>query len=275
MRLFFSALLVSICFFLNPFRCLALEKPEHVLPTIGPTTVLGAKVALDGTFVAENGERKKLGDFAKDGRPFIIVPAYYHCQHLCGLVLKQIARLIGEMDLVLGQDYRVLTVSFDPSDTAERAMERARDNWSGLPNQQLAESGGWRFLIGEQGSSERLMSEIGFNYSPDKGEFAHSAAIMILTPDGQISQYFTGISAASRDVKLALVEASRGSIGTPLDHVLLFCFRFDQTKGRYTWAAFNIMRLGATLTLVALISTLWLLRRREKSMALAAKTDQE
>ncbi|MBX7144580.1 MAG: SCO family protein [Oligoflexia bacterium] len=263
MRILSHLLCLLFALFLSVSSCLAIEQPEHVIPSLGPTTVLGAKISMDGNFIAEDGTKGRLRDFAKDGRPFIVVPAYYHCQHLCGLVLKHVAELVSELGLVLGQDYRVLTVSFDSSDTTERALERANDNWSSLPNKEQASSGGWRFLIGDGGSAESLMKEVGFNYSPDKGEFAHSAAIMILTPDGQISQYFTGISAAARDVKLALVEASRGSIGTPLDHVLLFCFRFDQTKGRYTWAAFNLMRVGAALTLVALVVTLWLLRRGE------------
>jgi protein SCO1/2 len=108
------------------------------------------------------------------------------------------------------------------------------------------------------------MNQIGFKYLPDKGEFAHAAALMILTPDGQISQYFTDVNAAARDVKLALVEASRGSIGSAIDHVMLFCFRFDQTKGKYTWAAFNIMRAGGALTLLFLAGLVLFLRRREK-----------
>jgi protein SCO1/2 len=167
------------------------------------------------------------------------------------------------MGLVLNQDYRILMVSFDTEDTAERARARAESLWEGISDRSSAEAG-WRFLVTQGDSAPTLMNQIGFKYLPDKGEFAHAAALMILTPDGQISQYFTDVNAAARDVKLALVEASRGSIGSAIDHVMLFCFRFDQTKGKYTWAAFNIMRAGGALTLLFLAGLVLFLRRREK-----------
>ena len=118
---------------------------------------------------------------------------------------------------------------------------------------------------------DQLMKQIGFNYRPDGEEFAHTAAMILLTPNGQISQYFTGIDFSPWDTKLALVEASQGSIGSALDHALLYCFRFDPTKGKYTWAAFGIMRAGGVLTLVFLVGLIFLLARREKNGVRAEK----
>lgn len=257
-----AVLLLVIIQFISPV-C-ALEQPGEVVPNLSPTTQLGAKIDMDLNFIAEDGTKGRLRDFAKDGRPFILAPAYYHCPSLCGLLLGAVQRLVGEMDLKLNQDYRIITVSFDLEDTTARAAARASALRSELSNAESAAEG-WRFLISDGQSSATLMNQIGFHYLPDKGEFAHAAALMILTPDGQISQYFTDINAAGRDVKLALVEASRGSIGSAIDHVMLFCFRFDQTKGRYTWAAFNIMRAGGALTLVGLLMLVFFLRRKERA----------
>jgi protein SCO1/2 len=257
----FLVLLIVIASFYSVAQ--ALERPGEVVPDLKPTTQLGAKIDLNLTFTAEDGTTGPLSKFAKDGRPFILAPAYYHCPSLCGLLQGTIKRLIGEMGLVLNQDYRILMVSFDTEDTAERARARAESLWEGISDRSSAEAG-WRFLVTQGDSAPTLMNQIGFKYLPDKGEFAHAAALMILTPDGQISQYFTDVNAAARDVKLALVEASRGSIGSAIDHVMLFCFRFDQTKGKYTWAAFNIMRAGGALTLLFLAGLVLFLRRREK-----------
>lgn len=251
-----SSLLLSV-------RGWALEKPEHELESAGVTTKLGTQVDLENTFLDESGQTVRLRDVAKDGRPFIIIPAYYSCPRLCGLVLNGVKEVLPQVGLKLDEDFRVLTVSFDPSDTPAQALERANESRVALPDAQTA-ARGWRFLTGNEANVKRLMDQIGFHYLRDNGEFAHSAAIMILTPEGQISQYFTGISFTPGDVKLALVEAGRGSIGSAIDHFLLFCFRFDQTKGRYTWAAFNVMRAGGALTLVLLAGLILFLRRRER-----------
>ncbi|MBN8549214.1 MAG: SCO family protein [Deltaproteobacteria bacterium] len=221
---------------------------------------------MDVPLVDERGATVKLRDVVRDGRPFIIVPAYYSCPRLCGLVLKAVHDLVLQLGLKLNEDFRIITVSFDPQDTPAAASERAAEYRKGLEPSEAA-AHGWRFLTGSEANVSALMNQIGFHYLEDSGEFAHSAAIMILTPEGQISQYFTGISFTARDAKLALVEAGRGSIGSAMDHFLLFCFRFDQTKGRYTWAAFNVMRAGGVLTLVLLAGLILVLRRRERTAA--------
>lgn len=240
-----------------------LERPESELAAAGITTQLGTKIDLGLELIDEDGNTVVLRNAARDGRPFIIVPAYYHCPRLCGLVLKGVQELLGQLELKLNEDFRVLTVSFDVEDSPENARRMAAEYRQGLPDSSAAFHG-WRFLTGKDPAIAMLMNQIGFHYKPDNGEFAHSAAIMILTPDGQISQYFTGISFPPRDVKLALVEAGQGSIGSAIDHFLLFCFRFDQIKGRYTWAAYNVMRAGAALSFVFLVGLLFLLRRRER-----------
>lgn len=259
-----AALLMSCLFALG---AQALEQPHEELQKASITTQLGTQVDLDREFRDESGNPITLRQAARDGRPFIVVPAYYHCPRLCGLILKGVKELLPQLGLVLGSDYRVLTISFDPEDTPKNAASRAAENRAGLEAAGDPVSG-WKFLIGEQENIEAVMGQLGFHYLPDNGEFAHSAAIMILTPEGQISQYFTGISFSPRDVKLALVEAGRGSIGSAIDHFLLFCFQFDSTKGRYTWAAFNLVRAGSALVFLFLAGLIFVMLRRERSSSL-------
>lgn len=262
-----AAALLALLLFVNAETGAALEHPETELELSSITTKLGTQVDLDIPLRDESGAATSLRQVARDGRPFILLPAYYHCPRLCGLVMNTIKDVLPKLGLKLNSDFRIITVSFDVSDTPESATNRATEMRQGLlPAEDAAL--GWRFLIGEQKNVKTLMNQIGFHYLKDNGEFAHAAALMILTPEGQISQYFTGISFAPQDVKLALVEAGRGSIGTAIDHFLLFCFRFDQTKGRYTWAAFNLVRAGAATTIVFLAGLILLLRRRERLSSL-------
>jgi len=258
----FLFLLLSFQIILPAF---ALEKPENELIEVGVRTILGNKVDLNLRFSDADGKEVSLKELFLPGKPAIILPAYYHCPRLCTLVMSGMAKAISGMSLKLNKDYRVITVSFDPEETPKQAADKGEAHRMLIPKTQ--DGLGWRFLVGTDQNIKPLMHQVGFYYKKDDDEFAHSAAIMILTPTGEISQYFTGIEFSPFDVKLALIEAAKGEIGSPLDHIFLFCFRFDETKGRYTWAAFNLMRAGAALTLfllVGLILTLW---RREKMRA--------
>lgn len=241
----------------------ALEKPETELPQASVSTKLGTQIDIDRSFRSSSGEEKPLRDFMLPGRPAIIMPVYFNCARMCSLTLNGMSKALNELDLGLGEDFQVIAISFDPTETAELADERAELLRSQYRNPDQAKSG-WQFLVGNKENVELIMQQLGFHYIRDKGEFAHAAAVMLLTPSGQISQYFTGIEFPAKDLRLALVEASQGRIGNVIDHVMLFCFRFDQTKGRYTWAAFNLMRAGGALTLLLLGSLIVYLWRREK-----------
>jgi protein SCO1/2 len=184
------------------------------------------------------------------------------------LIHQGVINLLKELTLTLGDDYTVATISFDPTETTAQALEHAQIYRSQYADPEKA-ARGWEFFVGEEVPVKTLLNEVGFYYKKDGEEYAHSAAIFILTPEGKISQYFTGIEFPPFDVKLALLEAAQGQIGTPLDHILLFCFRFDDTKGRYTLAAYNTMRAGGALTLmflVLVIGTQIVRERRKKRM---------
>ena len=241
-----------------------LEKPGENLKEVGLSTELGRVLDLSLEFKNENAEVHPLRSYLKSDKPNIIIPAYYDCPRLCGLLLEGVKELLPKLKLSLGDDYRVVTISFNPLDTPESARE-VRAKFADSLTAEIGDRSEWLFLSGTQENIVPLMKQLGFHYKEDKGEFAHTAAIFVATPAGTISQYFGGISFPFRDVRLSLVEAGEGQIGTVLDQVLLYCFRFDPSEGKYTWAAFSVMRAGGGLTFLFLAGLILYLRRREKS----------
>lgn len=232
---------------------LATENPGAVPQEANVTTQLGAQVDMELVFTDSNGETKPLKDFVTPNRPLIITPVYFKCPRLCGLVFDAFVGMVNAVDLNIGEHFDVLSVSFNsaegPADGARRAGK-----YLNLYRDPAKAKDGWKFLTGAEQNVSALMKQIGFSYREDGGEFSHSVAIMVLTPGGKISQYFTDINFPDRDVRLALIEASEGKIGTALDHFLLFCFRFDPTKGKYTWAAWNFLRLGVGICFILSIT---------------------
>ena len=241
---------------------LAIEQPTKELEPVDLEPHLGQQIRLSSSFTSSTGQSTEIGDLFLKGKPLVVIPAYYTCPRLCGLVLTGVAEVLSKVGLELGKDYRVITASFNPKDTPEKARKMA-EKYRALYSGEGDPSSGWEFLVGSQENIDSLMGELGFRYIEDKKEYAHTAAFMILTPDGRISQYFPGVQFPERDVRLALVEASEGTIGTFFDQALLFCFRFDPTKGRYTMVAFNVVRAGGGVTLVLLGGLMLILWRRE------------
>jgi protein SCO1/2 len=241
----------------------AVEKPEEVLnKEVGVFTELGAKVDLNREFTDVYGEIKKLGQFATPGKPLLIAPVYYKCPRLCGLLLNGVYDLLNELTLTLGEDYSVLVVGFDPTETpadARKVMDKFNPKLEGAAKGREA---GVHYLVGSPENVRALMTELGFKFLKDGEDFAHSAAVMILTSTGDISQYFTGIMFPSWDVRLSLIEASKGVVGSAMDHFLLYCFRFDSLKGRYTWAVVSVIRVGGALTLIGLAAVYFFFGRK-------------
>jgi protein SCO1/2 len=236
-----------------PLSVGAIERPEEVLNReVGVYTQLGTKVDLNRVFTDRVGERKPLKDFALADKPILVVPVYYKCPRMCGLILDGVVNLLNETTLQLGREFSVLVVSFDPLETAADAA----DAWTKFNERLIGDAArgreAFRFLVGSDDDVSGLMSELGFKYLREGKDFAHSAAVMILTPNGEISQYFTGIQFSPWDVRLSLIEASQGKIGSAMDHFLLYCFRFDPLQGKYTWAVEGVLRVGGALTLLGL-----------------------
>lgn len=240
----------------------ALEDPAAGLAKVGVQAQLGSKLDLSLKFTDELGQTRTLREFILPQRPLIIAPVYYGCPRLCGLLFNGVTELINKQVLNLGSDYSVLTISFEPKDTVASALAHA-NKFRG----QLTKSGinpeKWHFLIGEQASIDGVMKSIGFNYEPDGVDYSHTAAIFFITPNGELSQYLAGISFDSEVVRRSLVEASQGAIGSVIDQVFLFCFRYDHLQGKYVWAAFGVMRLGGLLTLLFLALLIYRLWRKD------------
>ena len=245
----------------------AITDPEVQLKEVGITSMLGNRIDLSAAFINEHGEAVTLGSLIIPGRPLIVVPAYYTCPRLCGLLLKGVTGLLSDLTLKLGTEFSVVTVSFNPEDTTERARTKAaefRAQVTGL-NGQNGVVDNWHFLIGTKENSGALMKSLGFHFKKDEQEYSHTAAIFAITPTGAISQFFAGISFQAKDVRYGLIEASQGAIGSVIDQVFLFCFNYDHIAGKYVWAAFGVMRTGGVITLLLLSYLIYRLYKTEKS----------
>jgi protein SCO1/2 len=245
--------------------------PED-LEEVGVTQNLDAEVPLDLEFVDDQGQRVKLGDYFDGDRPVLLSLVYYECPMLCTLVLDGMVRTLEQMDWSPGEQFEVLTVSIDPEETTEMARQKKKNYLRSYGRPEAAE--GWHFLTGKQEAIRTLADTVGFRYRylEDSGEFAHPAALFVLTPGGHVSRYLFGVQHDPQTLRLSLVEASEGEIGTPVDKFLLYCYRYNPDEGRYAPVAMKLMRVGGGATVVLLgtvLLTFWLreVRRRRKRLA--------
>jgi len=222
-----------------------------ILKSVGIDQRLNESIPLDVTFRDEDGREVKLGDYF-GSKPVVLVMAYFRCPMLCTQVLNGLVEGLRETELTIGKDFRVLTVSFDPSDSPKMAAAKKANYIRAYADPQAAAD--WHFLTGTQPSIDRLAQAIGFRYAYDaeSDQYAHAAGIVVLTPAGRISRYFYDVHYSGRDLRLGLVEASHNRIGTAIDQVLLFCFHYDPTAGRYGAAVMNFVRAGGVLTVICL-----------------------
>jgi protein SCO1 len=227
---------------------------------------LGDSVPLDAHFVDSEGRPFRLGDELQKGKPVILTLVYYRCPALCSLVLSGLTRSLRGVDLKLGEDYRVVTVSIDPTETPRMAAESKRGHMQALGVDPLTP--GWTFGTGTEEQIQALARAVGFQYTYDEPskQYAHAAAIFVLSPDGKISRYLYGIDFPTRDMRMALVEASKGKVGTAIDRVLLTCFKYDAATRRFEPYILGFVRIGASLVFVALATLLAVLWRQELKM---------
>ena len=229
---------------------------------------LGGALPLDAMLTDGAGKPYRLRQ-AFDGRhPVVLALVYYDCPMLCGLVLSGMAKAMRENGLELGKDYQAVTVSFDPDEKPIQGAERRRGY---LQSMGRPDSGpDWPFLVGPGETTRRIADAAGFYYKRDpvSGEWAHMAAIFVVTPDGKLSRYLYGIEYPPKDLRLALVEAADGKVGTSFDRLLLTCYRYDPASRKYEPYAFGILRAGglaALLGLGGLIAALIWRERRAKA----------
>jgi protein SCO1/2 len=239
----------------------ATEQPE-VLRELRVEQKLGSQVDLGLGFVDENGKDVTLASYISQ-KPVILVMAYYECPMLCTLVLNGVVKALRPLALNPGEDFEVVAVSIDPGETPDLARAKKETY---LDSYKRGYHDGFHFLTGEEPQIAALADQIGFGYRyvPEKDEYAHTAAIMVLTPTGVVSNYFYGTEYSTRDLRLALVEASENRIGNVVDEILLYCFRYDPSLGAYSVVALRIMRVGAVLTILGLLGFWTLMRVRHR-----------
>jgi protein SCO1/2 len=241
------------------------------IPNVGVDQRLDTQLPLELVFRDEQGEVVALGEILDGSRPAVLALVYYNCTMLCGEVLNGMLEAFQELELAIGPDYQVITVSFAPAETFEVAAPKQRLFVNAYDRESADAANAWHFLTNDGDSAETLASLVGFRYAylPDINEYAHGSAIMVLTPGGKVSRYFYGIQYPARDLRLALVEAGEGKIGTLADQFLLMCMHYDPVSGAYTLAVMSILRLtgSATVGLLALFVGMMVLRERRREMA--------
>ncbi len=238
------------------------QMPE-LLQEVGLDQRLNAQVPLGLTFKDENGRVVKLGDYFGK-RPVILTLNYFECPMLCTEVLNGLVSALGVMNFSIGKEFDVVTVSFDPRDTPERARQK-KAAYVARYKRPGSESG-WHFLTGSDHEIAALTRAVGFRYAYNAkaGQFAHASGVMVATPEGRLSHYFYGIEYWPRDLRLALVEASDHKIGTAVDQVLLACFHYDPSSGRYSMAVMTAVRAAGLAMVGLIVGAIVLMRRRER-----------
>ncbi|MBL9044333.1 MAG: SCO family protein [Myxococcales bacterium] len=241
------------------------EVPKE-LQGIAIDGTLGAKVPLDLSFVDQSGKQVQLRDYFVGGRPVILALAYYSCPMLCTLVLNGLVEGMRPLPFSPGKEYQVVTLSIDPRDQPHLALAKRAVYLQSL-KRELGDVGrDWPFLSGSEQDIAKVAAAVGFHFRWDEEgkQWAHAAGIFVLTPDGRLSQILYGITFPERDLRLALVEASLGGIGSPLDKLLLWCFHYDPKERRYSLAAIALVRVGGVLTMMVLGSFLIAAWRRDR-----------
>ena len=225
--------------------------PPQILNNIEIEQKLNAAVPLDLSFRDENGQAVKLGDYFGK-RPVVLALVYYDCPMLCTEVMNGMVTAFSVLSFDIGREYDVVTVSFDPREKPElaRAKKATYLRRYGRPGGEQ----GWHFLTGEQPAIAALTKAVGFHYQWDTRtqQFAHATAIMVLTPQGRIAQYYYGVEYSPKDLRLGLVEASQGKIGTAVDQILLYCYHYDPRTGKYGAVVTRVMQVAGVITMLVL-----------------------
>ncbi|MCG6928172.1 MAG: SCO family protein [Acidobacteria bacterium] len=242
---------------------MAVGQPE-ILQEIGWDQNLGEKIPLDLAFKDEEGHDVVLADYFGD-KPVVLSLVYYECPMLCTISLNGLARALEVLSFVPGQEFEVLTVSFDANEGTQLAAAKKR---AYMASYEKSEEGaqGWHFLTGDEESVNRLTRAVGFRFAWDEEtkQFAHPAGILVAAPDGTITHYLFGVEYSPKDLRLALVAAGQGEVGNAVDQVLLYCFQYDPKTGRYSAAILNIVRIAGVVTLLAMAGLLLTITRRRR-----------
>lgn len=249
------------------------ENPDD-LQKIDVEEHLGDYIPMDLHFNDDTGKEVVLSQYFNQGKPVVLMLGYYSCPMLCNLVMNGIADVSKKLTMLPGKDFQIVSVSIDPKETDVLASAKKANYLKSIGKPGI--DNGWAFLTGAGDQSKALADAIGFKYYyvKERDEYAHPAVLAVLTPDGKISRYLYGIDYKEFDVRLALLEASEGKVGSTIDRIVLYCYHYDPASGSYTLFANNVMRLGGLISLAILVlflGLLWLREHRKKALASAVK----
>lgn len=224
---------------------------------------LGSQLPLDAVFKDEHGNSVELGTYFGK-RPVVLALVYYDCPMLCTQILNGMVRAAKVLTFVPGKDYEVVAISFDAREGPKDAAAKKAISMHDYGHPETAN--GWHFLTGDLKSIKRVTDAVGFRYKWDvyTAQFAHASAIYVLTPQGKLSKYFYGIEYSPKDMRFGLVEASHNQIGSAVDQILLFCYHFDPSVGKYTIVALGVLRVAGAATVLMLGGFVFIMLRKEK-----------
>jgi protein SCO1/2 len=241
---------------------------------IGIVEHLGETLPLDLVFTDESGATVTLGDLFNDDKPVMLTLVYYRCPSICNALLNGLVYTLNDMEWSAGEEFRIVVVSFDPSETHELADAKKKNYLSHYERETAAD--GWRFLVGEASSTETLAEAVGFGYryEPRTGLYTHAASLMVCTPDGKLSRYINDVMFETDTLRLALTEAAEGTIGTSMQRFLLkWCYTYDPGAGKYVVAARKVMLFGGALTVIVTFTVLGAVWRYESKKHGRQKAD--
>ena len=243
-----------------PYKAPASHNP---FADIGLDQRLDAQLPLDLTFTDETGKPVRLREYFGT-KPVILSLAYYDCPMLCTLVVNGLIRTLRTLSFSAGNEFTVLTISFNPTDTAKMAATKKQTSLQSY-NRAGAEAG-WHFLTGDEATLRQLTQAVGFRYRYDteRKEYAHASGIMVLTPEGRMSRYFYGVEYAPRDVRFGLIEAASGKIGSAVDQLLLLCYHYDPATGKYGMVITRSLQLAGAATVLGIGGFIFLSLRRDR-----------
>lgn len=247
----------------------ASNQPE-ILKKIGIDQRLGEQAPLDLEFYDEAGNPVRLQQYFGE-KPVILALVYYNCPMLCNLVLNGLTKNLKPLSFNAGEEFDIISVSFDPRETPALAAEKKKNYIKDYDRASAAS--GWHFLTGDSANIAQLAEAVGFRYQfdPVTQQFAHAGGIMVLTPQGKLARYFYGVDYPSRDLRLSLVEASENKIGSPVDQLLLYCYHYDPMTGKYGLVIMNVLRLAGIATVLVLAAFVIVMIRRDRKMAVSAR----
>ncbi|MBI2687666.1 MAG: SCO family protein [Acidobacteria bacterium] len=240
-----------------------INRTPRELEDVGVSEKLGTVVDGSLEFVAESGRPVALRSYLNQGRPVILNFVYYSCPMLCSMVLNGVTSSMRELSWTPGNEYEVVTISFDPRETHELAAAKKQAYLASFDRP----APGWHFLADNNDSAKKLAEQVGYKYHWDKSrsQYAHTAALVLLTPEGKVARYLYGIKYKAFDLRMGLTEAAQGRVsGTKMEQMLLYCFQYDPNAHSYVMTARNIMRAGGAMTVLILGATLMRLWRKDR-----------